>query len=243
MENIRQQDNQEPTTPPDKPLTKEFVEAWCKAQLNVDHSYKDKTGQYGGYASVESVITATKQAFCEEGIMYFQHQRPHDKGVMIQTSFYGHGSELHSGWFFVPAENLSPQKFGGALTYARRYSLSTSCGIGSDDDDAKAIQDDFEESQSKPKAKPKAKAKTNGKAPQIDWYTDLIDQLPNLDIKELDKVPTKLQKPIIKLAFENTAEKAEKARLAIKEIEGWKDHSLLLVNIKEEMDKNFGVQA
>ena len=167
--------------------------------------------------------------------MYFQHQRPHDRGVMIQTSFYGHGSELHTGWFFIPAENLSPQKFGAALTYARRYSLSTACGIGADDDDAESIQADYVAAQ-------KTK-KSNGKTPAVDWYTDVIDQLPNLDEKALDKVPTKLQKPIIKLVFENTPVKAEKARLAIKDIDGWKDHQLLLVNIKEAMDKNFEAQA
>ena len=239
MENIRQQDTQEPI--PNyvdvqyAPLTNEFVEAWCKAQLNIAHAREDQKGQYGGYASVVSVITAVKEAFCKEGIMYFQHQRPHDKGVMIQTSFYGHDSELHTGWFFIPAENLSPQKFGAALTYARRYSLSTACGIGADDDDAESIQADYVAAQ-------KTK-KSNGQAPVVDWYTDVIDHLPDLNIKELDKVPSSLQKPIIKLVFESTPDKAEKARMAIKKIDGWKNHSLLLVNIKEAMDKTFEAQA
>ena len=234
MENLGSNQDTELTAPP-APLTQEFVKAWCKAQLNIAHAREDQKGQYGGYASVVSVITAVKEAFCKEGIMYFQHQRPHDRGVMIQTSFYGHGSELHTGWFFIPAENLSPQKFGAALTYARRYSLSTACGIGADDDDAESIQADYVAAQ-------KTK-KSNGKTPAVDWYTDVIDQLPNLDEKALDKVPTKLQKPIIKLVFENTPVKAEKARLAIKDIDGWKDHQLLLVNIKEAMDKNFEAQA
>ena len=183
----------------------------------------------------EYATLAVKEAFCKEGIMYFQHQRPNDKGVTIQTSFYGHDSELHTGWFFIPAENLSPQKFGAALTYARRYSLSTACGIGADDDDAESIQADYVAAQ-------KTK-KSNGQAPVVDWYTDVIDHLPDLNIKELDKVPSSLQKPIIKLVFESTPDKAEKARMAIKKIDGWKNHSLLLVNIKEAMDKTFEAQA
>lgn len=184
MENLGSNQDVELTTSP-LPPTKEFVEAWCKAQLNITHAQEDQKGQYGGYASVVSVITAVKKAFCSEGIMYFQHQRPHEKGAMIQTSFYGHGSELHSGWFFIPAENLSPQKFGGALTYARRYSLSTACGIGADDDDGEGIQQDYETNQ--------PAKKTNGKV----WYADLPYKKFIIDTKELDKITqVKCQKEI-----------------------------------------------
>lgn len=195
MENLGSNQDTEHTAPLPT-LTQEFVEAWCKAQLNIDHAYKDKTGQYGGHASIESIISAVKTSFCKQNIMYFQHQKPHDKGVMIQTSFYGHGSELHSGWFFIPAENLSPQKFGGALTYARKYSLSNACGIGSDDDDAQAIQDDYENKEAKP----------NGKI----WYADLPYEKFIINPKDLDKITqVKSQKEIASWLSMTDLKKAE----------------------------------
>ena len=197
MENLGSNQDTELTAPP-APLTQEFVKAWCKAQLNIAHAREDQKGQYGGYASVVSVITAVKEAFCKEGIMYFQHQRPHDKGVMIQTSFYGHDSELHTGWFFIPAENLSPQKFGAALTYARRYSLSTACGIGADDDDAESIQADYVAAQ-------KTK-KSNGKV----WYADLPYDKFILDTKDLDKITqVKCQKEISEWLTKSNLKDAE----------------------------------
>lgn len=45
---------------------------------------------------------------------------------------------MQAGRIFVPAAQNSPQAFGSALTYARRYSLMTACGIAPEDDDGNA---------------------------------------------------------------------------------------------------------
>ena len=43
------------------------------------------------------------------------------------------GGKLH-----VPASKQDPQGYGSALTYARRYSLMSACGIAPEDDDGNA---------------------------------------------------------------------------------------------------------
>jgi hypothetical protein len=189
MENIGSQDKREiiPSTPEPadqaiKPLTQEFVTAMVKAQSNINHAYEDSKGNYGGYASVESIITTVKKAYNDEGIFFFQRNHPSSKGVIVTTHLFGHGSELNDGGVAVPAENLTPQKYGAALTYARKYSLSLACGIGSDDDDGQEIQDDAV-----------SKAKSNGKV----WYADLPLNKFLIDAKDLDKITqVKCQKEI-----------------------------------------------
>ena len=82
------------------------------------------------YASLESCLEAVKQPLLDQGVMFLQRFEENDKGVCVETIFYGHGSELSSGKMFVPADKNNAQAFGSAMTYARRYSLVTACGIG-----------------------------------------------------------------------------------------------------------------
>ena len=74
--------------------------------------------------------------------MFVQVSKIVEGGVSIETIFHGHGAELPTGPQFVPAKDLSPHGYGSALTYARRYSLSTACGIGSADDDGNQAEVD-----------------------------------------------------------------------------------------------------
>jgi hypothetical protein len=48
------------------------------------------------------------------------------------------GETIYSGQLHVPAAKQDPQGYGSALTYARRYSLMTACGIAPEDDDGNA---------------------------------------------------------------------------------------------------------
>jgi hypothetical protein len=70
-----------------------------------------------------------------------------DNGVIVETIFiHSSGEQISSGKLHVPATKHDAQGYGSALTYARRYSLMTACGIAPEDDDGAAA--------SKPKAPP-----------------------------------------------------------------------------------------
>ena len=137
----------------------ELINALIKAQTNMENASKDGTNPHfgNGYASLESCLEAVKKPLLDEGIMFLQRFEENDRGVCVETIFYGHGSELSAGKFFVPADKNNAQGFGSAMTYARRYSLGAACGIGAgikveenatveptgSDDDGNAASEEF----------------------------------------------------------------------------------------------------
>ena len=59
-----------------------------------------------------------------------------DGKVGVSTSFlHSSGERFDFGRLMVKAEGLTPQQVGGAITYLRRQSLQTACGIATDLDD------------------------------------------------------------------------------------------------------------
>lgn len=112
-----------------------LIEALYKAQQEISHAVKDGTTHFGGYPTLEAVINTVKPPLNKYGIYFLQKTHPNNTGVTVETIFYGHGAELSAGPFSLPASKNNAQQFGSALTYCRRYSLATACGIGAKDDD------------------------------------------------------------------------------------------------------------
>ena len=112
-----------------------LIDALLKAQNEIDHAVKDGTTHFGGYPTLEAVINTVKPPLNRNGVYYQQKTVASERGVVVETVFYGHGAELNAGQLMVPATKNNAQQFGSALTYARRYALATACGIGARDDD------------------------------------------------------------------------------------------------------------
>lgn len=125
-----------------------LAEAMLLAQKLIDHVVMDSKNPHfkNKYASYEAVVAAVKPHLNACGIYFTQrtHLPPEGKdGVVVETVFKGYGEEVSFGHLFVHADAARPQAYGSALTYAKRYSLSTSCCLPStpDDDGAKAEVD------------------------------------------------------------------------------------------------------
>ena len=118
-------------------MNDKLIAALIQAQKSITHASKDGKNPYfkSDYATLEEVITTVKPPLNHNGVMFQQVCHPSDIGVCVETVFYGHGGELRTGQFTVPADKRDPQGFGSALTYAKRYSLSMACGIGHQKDD------------------------------------------------------------------------------------------------------------
>jgi hypothetical protein len=105
---------------------------------------------------VEAVIDALNN----NDIFMMQPTHECDNGVIVETIFiHSSGEQISSGKLHVPATKHDAQGYGSALTYARRYSLMTACGIAPEDDDGNSA--------AKPKAapaKPVAQAAAPAKA-------------------------------------------------------------------------------
>ena len=128
---------------------KEIAVAFVKAQKDFLPAVKGSENPFynSKYADLSSCIEAVIGALNSNGIALVQHTSEADKGVIVHTTFLHESGEImETGSIFFPAVQNTPQAFGSALTYARRYSLMTACGIAPEDDDGHAG--------SQPKAQP-----------------------------------------------------------------------------------------
>jgi hypothetical protein len=121
-----------------------IASAFIKAKRAFSPALKDKTNPAfrSKYADLGACLEAVNDALLENGIAVYQETHDDAAGVTVETVLlHESGESLRSGKFHVPAAKHDPQGYGSALTYARRYSLMTACGIAPEDDDGNAGTD------------------------------------------------------------------------------------------------------
>ena len=91
------------------------------------------------YATLAAHIAAVRAPLAAQGISVVQSTRIDVPGaVVVVTSLIHSSGEWLSSELALPS-GATPQTYGSALTYARRYALAALCGIvGDEDDDANA---------------------------------------------------------------------------------------------------------
>lgn len=118
-----------------------IAKALVKAQKEFGPALKSSNNPHfkTRYANLAVCIDAVIDALNNNGIMLTQKTSMCDDGVIVETLFlHDSGETISSGPLHVPAAKHDPQGYGSALTYARRYSLMTACGIAPEDDDGNA---------------------------------------------------------------------------------------------------------
>jgi hypothetical protein len=140
---------------------KEIASALVKAQKEFGPALKSSTNPAfrSRYADLSACVEAVIDALNNNDIFMMQPTHECDNGVIVETIFiHSSGEQISSGKLHVPATKHDAQGYGSALTYARRYSLMTACGIAPEDDDGNNA--------SKPKAAPaKPVAQTKASPP------------------------------------------------------------------------------
>lgn len=113
-----------------------IAKALCEAQKKINHATKDSKNPHfkNDYASLESVIDATKASLLEQGITVVQSV----EGSTLETRL-----QHSSGEYFESTINLlmtknDMQGLGSSITYARRYQLAAMLNISQADDDGNA---------------------------------------------------------------------------------------------------------
>lgn len=92
------------------------------------------------YASLAEVLDTIKAAATVHNIAVRQIPETEDKKFTITTVFvHKDGTTWTGGKIGWSMENPTPQSFGSALSYYRRYSLMTAAGIATEDDTALAV--------------------------------------------------------------------------------------------------------
>lgn len=120
---------------------KSIATALVSARKAFGPALKTKTNPHlkAKYADLGACLEAVEDALTSAGVWLYQETSECADGVTVETVFlHESGESLRCGKLHVPAVKSDPQGYGSALTYARRYSLMTACGIAAEDDDGNA---------------------------------------------------------------------------------------------------------
>lgn len=90
------------------------------------------------FAPLDAIIAEVNRVFKPNGLCFTQQVATRDDaaGVLVVTSIHHESGQSYSDHgCYMPAGKNTAQAFGAAMTYARRYGLSTLVGIATEDDD------------------------------------------------------------------------------------------------------------
>lgn len=116
---------------------KEISKALAEVQKKIKHPIKNKQNSHlkSKYADILAVIEAAIESLSDSGLSFTQTTK-YKEGLLVLETILLHssGEWIRSEYPIFPEKN-TPQSYGAALTYARRYSLSCALGMAADEDD------------------------------------------------------------------------------------------------------------
>ena len=113
------------------------------------------------YAPLPNVLESIHKALSDNGLAISQVPKIEGEKVVIETAIIHSSGEWLSGDMVVCNDNLPPQEKGSALTYTRRYALSSILGLAADEDDDAEIA-------TAQATKPETKLEPKSKVPEKD---------------------------------------------------------------------------
>lgn len=118
----------------------EILKALAKFHKNIIQPKKDANNPFfkSKYVPLENVTEAIDKVAPEYGLAYAQEALTDaDKGMVGVTTLLTHesGEWIEFEPLFLKADKQTAQGYGSAITYARRYALSSAFGIASETDD------------------------------------------------------------------------------------------------------------
>lgn len=113
------------------PAPKALYEALFLATKDLGPAPKDSKGNFGMYSSLDCVIAHTKPVLAAHDLMIIQAFS--DDVLETALIHYKSGERIISHYRLVPEKN-TPQGWGAAITYARRYCILALLGLASEDD-------------------------------------------------------------------------------------------------------------
>ena len=115
----------------------ELATALSAAQGEIENAAKDAQNPFfkSAYADLASVRDAVRSPFAKHGLAVTQLLGNDAHGVTVETVLMHKSGQWLSGIVSVKPKQDDAQSLGSAVTYARRYSLSSIAGIASEIDD------------------------------------------------------------------------------------------------------------
>ena len=132
------------TTPKTQPTATASLVAALAALDNVKANKIVKANFTAKYVSLDALLDAVKPVLLDHDLALIQTLVSEDGKVGVSTAFlHASGERFDFGRLMVKAEGLTAQQIGGAITYIRRQSIQTACGISVDLDDDGAVASGF----------------------------------------------------------------------------------------------------
>lgn len=118
----------------------ELADALSKAQGEMDGAKKDAVNPHfrSKYADLESVWDACREPLSKHGLSVLQPVSGSGKQVCVTTMLTHKSGQWIASDLYLTAVQDNPQAVGSAITYGRRYGLSSMVGIAPEDDDGNA---------------------------------------------------------------------------------------------------------
>lgn len=200
------------------PMINSLAEALAKAQMQIKPPAKNrhvdfiaKTGlrvKYS-YADLADVIEALREPLGSNGLSVCHLLEYDGEYYGLKTMLMHTTGQSLSTWYPLPdPDNVKAQDFGSALTYARRYSLSSLVGIASEEDDDGANAPD-------PKGKGKSKPHEPQPQPNFEDTFPIEQEFPLSPLETLvqhvrhKNIPSQDMPGIIKRAVGREARSSE----------------------------------
>lgn len=135
---------------PSSNMTPEFIKAMLLSQADFSVPVLDKAGQRNKYASIKSIFNATLPHLRRHGLLFSQHELYNEelKCTFLETRVTHLSGGFMSSTVKLEVSATAPglsdaQKYGCALSYARRYSAMNILGLYADEED----MDDYSHSE------------------------------------------------------------------------------------------------
>ena len=115
-----------------------IFKALAAAQKNFEAALKGANNPHfrSKYAALDACMDAVRGPLNDQGVFVTQTIESVESGVLIETMFAHESGETYQGGkLFMPVAKHDAQGYGSAITYGRRYSLLTACGVAPEDDD------------------------------------------------------------------------------------------------------------
>lgn len=131
----------------------ELMSALAKAQGQMNPAFKDSTNPHfkSKYADLASIWQACREPLATNGLAVTQTMDlAGEKQVLVTTLGHSSGQWMKS-LMLLPIQKPGAQEVGSCLSYCRRYSLASICGVYQDDDDGEAAQHSYRDNAKLPK--------------------------------------------------------------------------------------------
>jgi hypothetical protein len=120
------------------PGLKNLFTAMAKSQAQLEVASKNANNPFfkSKYAPLEEVWKACRKALTDNGIAVLQFPIHSEDGRLHLETMLCHSSgESITRTFSTPVKDQTPQGYGSAITYLRRFALAATVGVVADEDD------------------------------------------------------------------------------------------------------------